>query len=59
MTNSCHPKRTLLAGGELVCAVMGGEHQIVHLVLPTIHKPLVIALERMVVPCISVSHLLS
>jgi hypothetical protein len=28
------------------------EHQIVHLELPTMHKPLVIALERLVVPCI-------
>jgi hypothetical protein len=31
------------------------EHQIVHLELPTIHKPLVIVPERLAVLCISVS----
>jgi hypothetical protein len=39
-------------GGELVQAFTGkyvAEHQIIHLELPTIHKPLVIALERLAV----------
>jgi hypothetical protein len=42
-------------GGELVCAFMGeyvSEHQIVHLELPTMHGPLVIALEHLTVSCI-------
>jgi hypothetical protein len=52
------PKKTLPVGGELVCAFMGKyapEHQIIHLELPTMHKPLVIAPERLAVPCISES----
>jgi hypothetical protein len=54
-TNLCHLKRTLPAGGELVCAFTGKyapEYLIVHLELPTIHEPLVIVLERLMVPCI-------
>jgi hypothetical protein len=50
-----HPKGTLLVGGELVCAFTGKyepEHQIVHLELQTMHKSLVIAPERLTVPCI-------
>jgi hypothetical protein len=31
------------------------KHQIVHLEMPTMHKPLVVALERLAVPCISES----
>jgi hypothetical protein len=60
LANLCHPKRTLPAGGEHVCAFTGKyapEHQIVHLELPTMHKPLVIASERLEVPCISKSYL--
>jgi hypothetical protein len=44
--NLCHPKRTFPAGAELMQAFMGkyeSEHQIVHLELPTMHKPLVVA----------------
>jgi hypothetical protein len=55
-TNLCHLKRTLPAGGELVCAFTrkyAPEHQIVHLELPIIHKPLVIAPECLMIPCIS------
>jgi hypothetical protein len=58
----CHPERTLPAGGKLVCIFMGKyapEHQIVHLELPTMHEPLVIAPERLAVPCISESCLSS
>jgi hypothetical protein len=53
--NLCHPKRTLPMRGELVQAFLGkyvSEHQIIHLELLTIHKLLVIALERLTVPCI-------
>jgi hypothetical protein len=56
----CHPKRTLLVGGELVCAFTGeyaSEHQIVHLELPTMHRPLVIASEHRTVSCILESYL--
>jgi hypothetical protein len=45
-------------GGELVQAFTGKyapEHQIIHLELPTIHKPLVVAPERLLVSCISES----
>jgi hypothetical protein len=55
MTNLCHPKRTLPAGGEHVCAFTGKyapKHQIIYLELSTLHKLLVIAPERLVVPCI-------
>jgi hypothetical protein len=55
MADLCHPKMTLLVGGELVCAFRGEyapEHHIIHLELSTIHEPLVIALERLMVPCI-------
>jgi hypothetical protein len=51
----CRPERALPARGELVCAFMGEyapEHQIVHLELPTMHEPLVIAPERLMIPCI-------
>jgi hypothetical protein len=51
----CHPERTLPVGGELVCAFTGEyapEHQIVHLELPTMHELLVIAPERLTLPCI-------
>jgi hypothetical protein len=51
-TNFCYPERTLPAGGELVQAFSGKyapEHQIVHLELPTLQKPLVIALEHLAV----------
>jgi hypothetical protein len=46
---------TLPAGGELVCAFTGEyatEHQVVHLELPTMHEPLVIALERLMISCV-------
>jgi hypothetical protein len=46
VANLCHPKRTLPLGGELVQAFMEKytlEHQIVHLELPTMHKPLMVA----------------
>jgi hypothetical protein len=33
------------------------EHHIIHLELPTIHKPLVVAPKRLAVPCISESYL--
>jgi hypothetical protein len=52
----CFPERVLLVGGELVHAFSrkyAPEHQIIHLKLPTMHKPLVIALEPLAVPCIS------
>jgi hypothetical protein len=55
MTNLCHLKRTLPAGGELVGTFTGkyvSEHQIVHLELPTMHKSLVIAPECLAVLCI-------
>jgi hypothetical protein len=57
-TNLCHPKRTLLARGEFVQAFLGkyaSEHQIIHLELPTMRKPLVIAPEHLAVSCISES----
>jgi hypothetical protein len=44
--------------GELVQAFTGKyapEHQIIHLELPTMHKPLVVAPERLEVSCISKS----
>jgi hypothetical protein len=50
------PKKDPPRGGEIVCAFMGKyapEHQIIHLELPTMHEPLVIASEHMTVPCIS------
>jgi hypothetical protein len=56
----CHSERTLSAGGELVCAftsVYVLEHRIIHLELPTMHKPLVIAPKHLTVPCISESYL--
>jgi hypothetical protein len=43
------------SGGELVQAFMrkyASEHQIIHLELPTMHKPLVVAPERLVILCI-------
>jgi hypothetical protein len=58
--NLCHPKRILPVEGELVCTFTGKfalEHKIVHLELPTMHKPLVIMLECLVVPCILKSYL--
>jgi hypothetical protein len=54
----CHSKGTLPAGGELVHYFTGKnvlEHQIVHLELPTMHEPLVIAPKCLMVPCISES----
>jgi hypothetical protein len=51
----CHSEGTLPVGGELVHSFTGKnvpEHQIVHLKLPTTHEPLVIAPERLSVPCI-------
>jgi hypothetical protein len=51
----CHPDKTLPTGGELVCAFTGeyaSEHQIIHLELATMHELLVIAPERLTVPCI-------
>jgi hypothetical protein len=56
--NLCHQKRTLPARGELVSTLMGKyapKHQIVHLELPMMCKPLVIAPERLTVPCIAES----
>jgi hypothetical protein len=53
--NLCQSERTLPAGGELACAFTGkyaSKHQIVHLELPTLQKLLVIAPERLAVPCI-------
>jgi hypothetical protein len=53
---------TLPAEGELVCAFTGEyalEHQIIHLELPTMHELLVIAPERLMVPCVSESYLAS
>jgi hypothetical protein len=50
------PKKDPPSGGELVHAFSrkyAPEHQIVHLQLPTVHKPLVIAPEHLAVPCIS------
>jgi hypothetical protein len=50
-----HSDGTLLPGGELVHSIMGknvSEHQIVHLELPTMHEPLVILSERLMIPCI-------
>jgi hypothetical protein len=47
-------------GGELICVFSGEyapEHQIIHLEQPTMHESLVIALERLMVPCISESYL--
>jgi hypothetical protein len=58
----CHPEWTLPVGGGLIFTFMGEyapEHQIIHLELPTMHELLVIVLERLVVPCISESCLLS
>jgi hypothetical protein len=49
--NLCYPERTLPAGGESLCR----PSQIIHLEPPTMHKPLVIALERLAVQCISES----
>jgi hypothetical protein len=51
----CHPERTLPARGELVFTLTGKyapEHKIIHLELCTMHKPLVIARELLIVPCI-------
>jgi hypothetical protein len=62
LANLCHPERTILTGGEFVQAFSGKyvpEHQIAHLELPTMHKPLLIAPKRLVVPCILESCLLS
>jgi hypothetical protein len=50
-----HSKGTLLAGGELVHFLTGknvSEHQIIHLELPTMYGPLVIAQERLTTLCI-------
>jgi hypothetical protein len=51
----CHLKRTLPAGVELICAFTGEytpEHQIIHLELSTMHEPLLIMPERLMVLCI-------
>jgi hypothetical protein len=61
-TNLHDPKRTLSPRRELMQAFLGkyaSEHQIVHLELPIMHKSLVIAPERLAVPCISESYLSS
>jgi hypothetical protein len=50
-----HPKGTLPTGGEFVGTLPREhppEHKIIHLELSTMHEPLMITLERMVVPCI-------
>jgi hypothetical protein len=51
----CYPKGTLPVGGEFVCAFTGeyaSKHQVIHQKLSAMHKPLVIALERLMVLCI-------
>jgi hypothetical protein len=51
----CHLEWTLPAGGELVFTFTGEyapEQQIIHLELPTMYEPLVIASERLMVLCI-------
>jgi hypothetical protein len=53
-----HSEGTFPTGGELVHSLTGKnapKHQIVHLELPTTHEPLVIAPERLTVPCVSKS----
>jgi hypothetical protein len=55
VTDLCYPKRTLPAGGELVCAFTGEyapEHQIINLELSTMHESLVVASESLTVPCV-------
>jgi hypothetical protein len=52
----CCPEGTLLVGGEFVCTFTGEYaqvHQVAHLELPATHELLMIALERLMVPCIS------
>jgi hypothetical protein len=56
------PENNPPSGGELICTFTGkyaSEHQIIHLELPTMHKPLVIEPEHLMVPCISESCLTS
>jgi hypothetical protein len=60
MANLSHLEMTLPAGGggELVQAFTGKyapKHQIVHLEVPTLFKPLVVAPKRLAVPFISES----
>jgi hypothetical protein len=53
-----HGKDPPSEGGGLVQAITGKyvpEHQVIHLELPTIHKPLVVAPECLAIPCISES----
>jgi hypothetical protein len=52
----CYPEGTLPAGGEFIHAFTGEyapEHQVIHLEPPATHEPLVIASERLMVPCVS------
>jgi hypothetical protein len=63
-TDLGHLKGALPAGGELVSTVLSehpSEHWIVHLEFSAMHKLLLAAFERMVVPCIFIAdcHLLS
>jgi hypothetical protein len=55
-----YPNGTLPAGGELVGTFPAKdppEHQIVHLELSAAHKPFMVALKRLPVPCIFNSRL--
>jgi hypothetical protein len=50
-----HPEGSLIAGGELVGTVLSEhplEQKFIHLELSATHEPLLIASERLVVPCI-------
>jgi hypothetical protein len=49
------PSQRGARGGRAFTDEYAPEHQIVHLELPTIHEPMVIALERLIVLCISKS----
>jgi hypothetical protein len=55
-----HTEGALSAGGELVSTILSEhplEHQIFHLQLSAMHKPLLVVFECLVVPCIFYSRL--